>query len=92
MRITYFYAYIRVMKARVNLTIEEDVLLKAKKYAAEVGSSISELVENYLSNVSKKSNSESLIEFIDKLEVPKIDKNIDFKEQYYEERAKKYGF
>ena len=80
------------MKARVNLTIEEDILAKAKKYAAEVGSSMSELVENYFKNISGKKGSESLIEYIDKLEVPKIDKDLDFKKQYYEERAKKYGF
>lgn len=80
------------MKARVNLTIEEDILTKAKKYASEVGSSVSELVENYLKNISQKENSDSLIEYIDKLEIPKIDKDIDFKKQYFIERAEKYGF
>lgn len=80
------------MKARVNLTIEQDILSKAKKYASEVGTSVSELVENYLKNVSKKTDTESLIDFIDRLEVPKIDENIDFKKQYYEDRAEKYGF
>lgn len=80
------------MKTRVNLTIEQDILSKAKKYASEIGVSVSELVENYLKNVSKKTDTESLIEFIDKLEVPKIDENIDFQKQYYEDRAEKYGF
>ena len=80
------------MKARVNLTIEQDILSKAKKYASEVGTSVSELVENYLKNVSEKTDTESLIDFIDRLEVPKIDENIDFKKQYYEDRAEKYGF
>jgi len=80
------------MKTRVNLTIEQDILSKAKKYASEIGVSVSELVENYLKNVSKKTDTESLIDFIDRLEVPKIDENIDFKKQYYEDRAEKYGF
>lgn len=80
------------MKARVNLTIEQDILSKAKKYASEIGVSVSELVENYLKNVSKKTDTESLINFIDRLEVPKIDENIDFKKQYYEDKAEKYGF
>lgn len=80
------------MKARVNLTIEEDVLTRAKKYALEIGTSVSELVENYLKSVPNKTNSESLIEYIDNLEVPKIDKNTDFKKQYYIDNAEKYGF
>lgn len=81
-----------VMKARVNLTIEQDILDKAKKYASELGSSVSELVENYLKNVSAKVNSQSLIDYIDKLEVPDVDKNLDFKKQYYEDKGEKYGF
>ncbi len=80
------------MKARVNLTIEQDVLAKAKSYAAEIGSSISEIVENYLKHVSARTSSETLIEYIDKLEVPKTDEHIDLKKQYYEERGQKYGF
>jgi len=28
---------------------------------------------------------------LDKLDIPKIDEDIDFKKQYYEERAEKYG-
>ena len=50
------------MKARVNLTIEQDILDRAKKYASDLGSNVSELVENYLKNVSTKVNSESLID------------------------------
>ncbi|MCY1524940.1 hypothetical protein D9M68_599010 [compost metagenome] len=79
------------MKARVNLTIEQDILSKAKKYAAEMGSSVSELVENYLRTIYKVKKTESLVDYIDKLIVPEIDKNIDFKKQYYKERDKKYG-
>jgi hypothetical protein len=80
------------MKARVNLTIEEEIITEAKKYASQIGSSVSELVENYLKNISKKPKSESLIDYIDKLEVPKSTDNINFKKEYYEENSKKYGF
>jgi hypothetical protein len=33
-----------------------------------------------------------LIDYIDKLEVPKSTDNINFKKEYYEENSKKYGF
>ncbi len=79
------------MKTRLNLTIEENVLARSKKYASELGTSISKLVENYLNDISLKREKESFIDFIDKLEVPQVKQNTDRK-QYYEEKAKKYGF
>ncbi len=92
MRIIYFYAYIRAMKARVNLTIEEDILLKAKKYAAEAGTSISELVEDYLTTVTKpKIRSRGLLEMVDKLKPSNYPENYNFKEEYYKSKAGKNG-
>ena len=79
------------MKARVNLTIEQDILTKAKKYASEVGSSVSELVENYLLNISKTADGQSLVDYIDNLKVPETDNAIDFKKQYFEDMAQKHG-
>lgn len=79
------------MKTRVNLTIEKDVLTKAKEYASEVNESLSELVEGYLQSLERKRNSESLIDYIDKLDVPKTPSDIDFKKEYFLEKAGKYG-
>jgi hypothetical protein len=79
------------MKIRVNLTIEHEVLIKAKKYAAQIEESLSELVEDYLERLAKRADSESLIDYIDKLEVPEINAEIDFKEVYYENKLEKYG-
>ena len=72
------------MKTRVNLTIENDVLIKAKKYASQVEESLSELVEDYLKKLSEKADSQSLIDYIDKLDVPEIDAEIDFKKVYHQ--------
>lgn len=79
------------MKTRVNLTIEHEVLVKAKKYAAQVEESLSELVEDYLERLAKKADSQSLLDYIDKLEVPEVDAEIDFKKAYYENKLEKYG-
>ena len=79
------------MKTRVNLTIETKVLTKAKQYASEINESLSELVENYLKGLEKKRNSESLLSYIDQLDVPSIAPDIDFKKEYYKDKTEKYG-
>jgi antitoxin component of RelBE/YafQ-DinJ toxin-antitoxin module len=84
------------MKARLNLTIEQDVLEKAKSYASKMGASVSELVEEYLRKVTEpkeiKEIKTDLFEIVKNL--PNVDypENFDFKKEYYEERKKKYGF
>ena len=50
------------------------------------------MAEDYLKTVVSKDAFETLTELLDKLDIPKIDEDIDFKKQYYEERAEKYGF
>lgn len=92
MRINSFYAYFRFMKARLNITIEEDVLTKAKVYAEKKGSSVSQLVEDYLRAVTEKSKKKSVIDLIESLPKPDIDPDLDLKKAYYEENRKKYGF
>ena len=52
------------MKTRVNLTIENEVLINAKRYASQVEESLSELVEDYLKKLAKKTDSQSLIDYI----------------------------
>ena len=81
------------MKAKLNLTIESDVLNKAKEYASRQKTSISSLVEEYLSFISKPQKKSSLVKLIDSL--PKSTQykdDIDFKKEYYEAKGKKYGF
>jgi len=93
-RIKYFYAYICFMKAKINLSIEEQLVYKIKAYAEEKHISVSELVEEYFKRLverpSKKKN--SLIELIESLPKPEINPDTDLKKQYFEEKASKYGF
>ena len=79
------------MITRVNRTIENEVLINAKRYAFEVEESLSELVEDYLKKIAKKTDSQSMIDYIDRLDVPKIDAEIDFKKTYHENKSVKYG-
>ena len=61
------------MKAKLNLTIEEDLLVRMKEYAARQKMSISEIVEEYFRTVSSPKDRESFVEMIDKLPKPSID-------------------
>ena len=42
------------MTTKLTLTIEEKVIVSAKKYAQKKGKSLSNLVENYLKSISSK--------------------------------------
>lgn len=47
MRINSNHAYLCIMKTRLNLTIEENLLQRMKAYASRKHISLSELVEGY---------------------------------------------
>jgi hypothetical protein len=79
------------MKTKVNLTIEHDVLIRAKQYAMEANESLSGLVEDYLRSLEKSKNTKSFVEYVENLEVPSIAANFDFKKEYYQDKSEKYG-
>ncbi len=80
------------MKVRINLTIENQLLSKAKRYAASKKTSVSELFEDYLNKVVKPNKRKTVLELLEKLEVPQIDSKKDLKREFHQEKAKKYGF
>jgi hypothetical protein len=80
------------MKTRLNLTIEESLLDNIKNYALRNEVSVSELVEQYFKKLTRPTKKKSIIEAVQKLKKPNIDPDIDLKELYYKENAKKYGF
>ena len=52
------------MKARLNLTIEEGLLARVKQYAAHKNVSLSELVEEYFSQIATPAPKSDLIDFV----------------------------
>jgi len=80
------------MKARINLTIEEDLIHKIKSYAAQKETSVSDLVEEYFSRVVKPTKRKNFLDLVKELPKPDIDDNLDLKKAFYEEQAHKYGF
>lgn len=80
------------MKTRVNLTIEESVLHDTKLFAEKQGTSVSEIVEEYLKKITKPIKRKTIFDMIEELGPGNVDPKADLKELYYQERAKKYGF
>lgn len=80
------------MKAKLNLTIDEQLLAQVKEYAAQKHSSVSELVENYFKPFVNKSSKKEIVQLIESLPKPKISHQEDLKKRYFADNADKYGF
>ncbi|QNL50955.1 hypothetical protein H8S90_05020 [Olivibacter sp. SDN3] len=80
------------MKAKLNLSIDKQLLTQAKAYAAQKHSSVSELVENYFKTFVNKPSKKGIVQLIESLPKPEIADQEDLKKRYLEDNAKKYGF
>lgn len=86
------------MKKRLNITIEEKLLNKIKKYAVEQETSLSNLVEEHFEEILKPKNKLSkkigLVEFKDSLPPSKKEfpQDWDWKKEYRKAKGSKYGY
>ena len=81
------------MNQKLTLTVEQSVIEKAKKYAKLKGSSLSNIIENYLKAITKEeSNSvDELSPLIKSLKGSfKIPKDFDYKKELQDALAEKY--
>jgi hypothetical protein len=86
------------MNTKLTLTLEKDVIEKAKEYASKQGQSLSSLVENYFKHLTfdseKKENEglKPLPESFKRLEgILKYDKDFDYTEELTKALIEKYG-
>ena len=82
------------MKARLNITIEETVLMQIKHYAAAKQVSVSQIIEDHLRLIVKSSaKKKNLLDVVDQLKAPSdIPQDVDLKKSFYEDQSDKYGF
>ncbi len=80
------------MKVKLNLTIDDRLLDRIKRYAANRQMSVSELAENYFKNLIKPAKNETIIDLVDKLDKPSVVAKRNLKKAFYEDQAEKYGF
>lgn len=83
------------MTTKLTLTIEDKVIVSAKKYAQKKGKSLSHLVENYLKSVSAEpvENKEQRIspKVLKLMGVIKLPKDFDNKTELGNALTKKYA-
>jgi len=68
------------MTTKLTLTIEKSVIERAKSYAKKTGRSLSELIENYLENITQENNNSELSPSLKKL-VGAVNLPADFNEE-----------
>lgn len=82
------------MDAKLTLKLKQEIIEKAKVYAAEKQLSLSRLIENYLSSLTNNPKNESEIEispFVKNLSTGvKIPADFDDKKEYQSHLSKKY--
>ena len=80
------------MKNRLNITISDHLLQQAKNYAYKHNTSVSQLVEDYFTRLTRPVKKKNILDVIGDLPKPRLKKAGDFKEKYYQEQRQKYGF
>jgi menaquinone-dependent protoporphyrinogen IX oxidase len=80
------------MKSSLNITVEEDLLNRAKVYAEQHQTSLSQLIEAYLERLTKMPSKENVVDLVRNLEKPDIPPDTNLIKQYYEEQKGKHGF
>jgi hypothetical protein len=80
------------METKLTLRLKKKVIDQAKKYANDHETSLSKLIENYLSAITNESKSiENISPLVQSLSgVIQMDGNEDPKEKYHEHINKKY--
>lgn len=81
----------KIMKARLNLTIDQQLLEQIKGYATKKKVSISELVEDYFKHIAKPKSERNILDMVEQLPNPKIDVSGDLKKEYFKNKGKNHG-
>jgi hypothetical protein len=81
-----------IMKERLNLTIDSELLNSMKAYASKKQISVSELVESYFRSLTKPVRRTNILDLISQLKKPAISEKADLKDLFYREQGEKYGF
>jgi len=82
-----------IMSTKLTLTIQGEIIEKAKSYAKEQNRSLSDIIENYLKMITKDQHpkSKKLNPAVESLKGSfKMPKNMDYKKELKERVEKKY--
>jgi hypothetical protein len=80
------------MNTKLTLNIDNKIIEEAKSYAKNNRVSLSKLIENYLSSLTKKKSGKSSVSpLVESLTGVISSRNVDFKKEYSDHLAKKYS-
>lgn len=82
----------RIMTTKLTLTIDDSVILVAKKYAKKTGKSLSDIVENYLKTLTSRAPmdetiSPRILKLMGSIELPE---NFEYNSALKDSLSKKY--
>ena len=82
----------RIMTTKLTLTIDDSVIIVAKKYAKNKGKSLSDIVENYLKTLTSREPKEEsisprILKLMGSIELPE---NFEYKSALKDSLSKKY--
>lgn len=79
------------MTTKLTLTVEKEVIERAKSYAKNSGRSLSELVEKYLDSITQEKTEQKISPRLKKLVgIVKLPKEFDEKKEYLSYLEKKH--
>ena len=71
------------MKPRSNLTVDNDLSLTIKSIELKKQTSVSALVEGYFKVLANSSQRKNILQLVETLPNPKMNKDADLKDVYY---------
>jgi formiminotetrahydrofolate cyclodeaminase len=79
------------MTTKLTLSVEKEVIEKAKDFAKQTDQSLSQLIENYLAKITSKTESEQISPALKKIVgAVKLPKNFDEKKELQAYLSKKH--
>lgn len=79
------------MVTKLTLTVQKDIIERAKSYAKSTGRSLSELIENYLDTITQENNQDGVSPKLKKIVGSvKLPKDFDEKKELREYLEKKH--
>ncbi|MFI5163244.1 MAG: DUF6364 family protein [Sphingobacteriales bacterium] len=76
----------------MSLTINAEVLNRAKIYAEENGENLSGMIEKHLVTLTSATKAKTIFDMVEEFGLSTINPKANLTELYYKERVKKYGF
>ncbi len=91
-KIIYLYGYVKTMDTKLTLKLDQDINDQAKTFAKGKNTSLSKLIENYLSLLVEQKGNSNVTPLVKSLSgIITLQENFDYKADYQKHLASKYN-